>query len=151
MAFLDPETALEAALNQRFDLVIVDHIMPKVDGSPSFAGCGGRTAMGKSHGHADGDDRRRGSARRPRSGRHGFPEQVAEPGGAQSQAAQPDQTLDALRKLDDHVAEQAREIEKATQALLAREERWCFACRRRLNTATTTPTITRSGWRNTAA
>ena len=32
MAFLDPEAALDAAKQHRFDMVIVDNIMPKVDG-----------------------------------------------------------------------------------------------------------------------
>jgi putative two-component system response regulator len=127
MAFLDPEAALAAALEHRFDMVIVDHIMPKVDGITFIR----RMRATEGHGQipmvmltATTDDAVRLAALE--AGATDFLSKSQSPVELRVRLRNLTKLSDSLRKLDDHVAEQAREIEKATQALLAREEEMVF-------------------------
>jgi putative two-component system response regulator len=127
MAFLDPEEALDAAAQHRFDMVIVDHIMPKVDGITFIR----RMRATEGHGQipmvmltATTDDAVRLAALE--AGATDFLSKSQSPVELKVRLHNLIKLSDALRKLDDHVAEQAREIEKATQALLAREEEMVF-------------------------
>jgi len=127
MAFLDPEAALDAALKHRFDMVIVDHIMPKVDGITFIR----RMRATEGHGQipmvmltATTEDAVRLAALE--AGATDFLSKSQSPVELKVRLRNLIKLSDALRKLDDHVAEQAREIEKATQALLAREEEMVF-------------------------
>jgi len=127
MAFLDPEAALAAALEHRFDMVIVDHIMPKVDGITFIR----RMRATEGHGQipmvmltATTDDAVRLAALE--AGATDFLSKSQSPVELKVRLRNLIKLSDALRKLDDHVVEQAREIEKATQALLAREEEMVF-------------------------
>ena len=127
MAFLDPEAALDAADKHRFDMVIVDHIMPKVDGITFIR----RMRATDGHGQipmvmltATSDDAVRLAALE--AGATDFLSKSQSPVELKVRLHNLIKLSDALRKLDDHVAEQAREIEKATQALLAREEEIVF-------------------------
>ena len=127
MAFLDPEVALDAALKHRFDIAIVDHIMPKVDGITFIR----RMRATDGHGQipmvmltATTDDAVRLAALE--AGATDFLSKSQSPVELKVRLRNLIKLSDALRKLDDHVAEQAREIEKATQALLAREEEMVF-------------------------
>ena len=127
MAFLDPEAALDAALKHRFDMAIVDHIMPKVDGITFIRRM--RTTAG--HGQipmvmltATTDDAVRLAALQ--AGATDFLSKSQSPVELKVRLRNLIKLSGALRKLDDHVTEQAREIERATQALLAREEEIVF-------------------------
>ena len=127
MAFLDPEIALDAALKHRFDMAIVDHIMPKVDGITFIR----RMRATDGHGQipmvmltATTDDAVRLAALE--AGATDFLSKSQSPVELKVRLRNLVKLSDVLRKLDDHVAEQAREIEKATQALLAREEEMVF-------------------------
>jgi putative two-component system response regulator len=127
MAFLDPEIALDAALKHRFDMAIVDHIMPKVDGITFIR------QMRATEGHgqipmvmltATTDDAVRIAALE--AGATDFLSKSQSPVELKVRLHNLIKLSDVLRKLDDHVAEQALEIEKATQALLSREEEMVF-------------------------
>ena len=127
MAFLDPEMALEAALKHRFDMAIVDHIMPKIDGIAFIR----RMRATDNHGQipmvmltATTDDAVRLAALE--AGATDFLSKSQSPVELKVRLHNLIKLSDVLRKLDDHVAEQALEIEKATQALLSREEEMVF-------------------------
>jgi putative two-component system response regulator len=127
MAFLDPEAALDGALKHRFDMAIVDHIMPKCDGITFIR----RMRATEGHGQipmvmltATTDDAVRLAALE--AGATDFLSKSQSPVELKVRLRNLIKLSDALRKLDDHVAEQAREIEKATQGLLAREEEMVF-------------------------
>jgi putative two-component system response regulator len=127
MTFLDPEIALDAALNHRFDMAIVDHIMPKVDGITFIR----RMRATDGHGQipmvmltATTDDAVRLAALE--AGATDFLSKSQSPVELKVRLRNLVKLSDVLRKLDDHVAEQALEIEKATQALLSREEEMVF-------------------------
>ncbi len=127
MAFLDPEIALEAALKHRFDMAIVDHIMPKIDGITFIR----RMRATDGHGQipmvmltATTDDAVRLAALE--AGATDFLSKSQSPVELKVRLRNLIKLSDVLRKLDDHVAEQALEIEKATQALLSREEEMVF-------------------------
>ena len=127
MAFLDPEIALDAAMKHRFDMAIVDHIMPKIDGITFIR----RMRATDGHGQipmvmltATTDDAVRLAALE--AGATDFLSKSQSPVELKVRLRNLIKLSDVLRKLDDHVAEQAREIEKATQALLAREEEMVF-------------------------
>ena len=119
--------ALDAAQIYRFDIAIVDHIMPKFDGIAFIRRM--RATVG--HGHipmvmltATTDDAVRLAALE--AGATDFLSKSQSPVELKIRLRNLIKLSDALRKFDDHVAEQAREIEKATQALLAREEEMVF-------------------------
>ena len=127
MAFLDPEIALDEAKTRRFDIAIVDHIMPKFDGITFIR----RMRATDGHGQipmvmltATTDDAVRLAALE--AGATDFLSKSQSPVELNVRLRNLIKLSDVLRKLDDHVAEQAREIEKATQALLAREEEMVF-------------------------
>jgi putative two-component system response regulator len=127
MAFLDPETALDAALNHRFDMAVVDHIMPKVDGITfirRMRGTNGHGQIPMVMLTATTDDAVRLAA--IEAGATDFLSKSQSPVELKVRLRNLIKLSNALRKLDDHVAEQAREIEKATQALLSREEEMVF-------------------------
>jgi len=127
MAFLDPEAALEAALHHRFDMVIVDHIMPKVDGITfirRMRGTNGHAQVPMVMLTATTDDAIRLAALE--AGATDFLSKSQSPVELKVRLRNLIKLSSALRKLDDHVAEQDREIEKATQALLSREEEMVF-------------------------
>jgi DNA-binding response OmpR family regulator len=118
MAFLDPEAGLDAADKHRFDKVIVDHIVPKVDGITFIR----RMRATDGHGQipmvmltATSDDAVRLAALE--AGATDFLSKSQSPVELKVRLHNLIKLSDALRKLDDHVVEQAREIEKATQAL----------------------------------
>lgn len=127
MAFLDPELALDATHDHRFDMVIVDHIMPKVDGITFIRRMRGTT------GHAQvpmvmltatTDDSVKLAALE--AGATDFLNKSQSPVELKVRLRNLIALSNALRRLDDHVAVQAREIERATQTLLAREEEMVF-------------------------
>jgi len=127
MAFLDPEMALDAAQNHRFDIAIVDHIMPKIDGITFIR------RMRAMNGHAQvpmvmltatSDDAVRLAALE--AGATDFLSKSQSQVELKVRLHNLIKLSSALRKLDDHVAEQALEIEKATQALLSSEEEMVF-------------------------
>ena len=127
MAFLDPEIALDAALKHRFDMAIVDHIMPKIDGITFIR----RMRATDGHGQipmvmltATTDDAVRLAALE--AGATDFLSKSQSPVELKVRLRNLIKLSDVLRKLDDHVAEQALEIEKATQTLLSREEEMVF-------------------------
>ena len=127
MAFLDPEMALDAALTHRFDMAIVDHIMPKVDGITFIR----RMRVTNGHGQipmvmltATSDDAVRLAALE--AGATDFLSKSQSPVELKVRLRNLVKLSNALRQLDDHVAQQALEIEKATQALLSREEEMVF-------------------------
>ena len=127
MAVLDPEAALEAALHHRFDMVIVDHIMPKVDGITfirRMRGTNGHAQVPMVMLTATTDDATRLAALE--AGATDFLSKSQSPVELKVRLRNLIRLSSALRKLDDHVAEQDREIEKATQALLSREEEMVF-------------------------
>jgi len=127
MAFLDPETALDAALNHRFDMAVVEHIMPKVDGITfirRMRGTNGHGQIPMVMLTATTDDAVRLAA--IEAGATDFLSKSQSPVELKVRLRNLIKLSNALRKLDDHVAEQAREIEKATQALLSREEEMVF-------------------------
>ena len=127
MAFLDPEAALDAALHHRFDMVIVDHIMPKVDGITfirRMRGTNGHAQVPMVMLTATTDDATRLAALE--AGATDFLSKSQSPVELKVRLRNLIRLSSALRKLDDHVAEQDREIEKATQALLSREEEMVF-------------------------
>ena len=127
MAFLDPETALDAALNHRFDMAVVEHIMPKVDGITfirRMRGTNGHGQIPMVMLTATTDDAVRLAALE--AGATDFLSKSQSPVELKVRLRNLIKLSNALRKLDDHVAEQAREIEKATQALLSREEEMVF-------------------------
>ncbi len=125
--FLDPELALEDASTQRFDLAIVDHIMPKFDGITLI----GRMRNTRHHRQvpmvmvtATGEDAVK--MRALEAGATDFLSKSQSRLELTIRLRNIISLADALRKLDDHVASQAREIEHATQSLLLREEEMVF-------------------------
>jgi putative two-component system response regulator len=127
MAFLDPEAALDAALQHRFDLVIVDHVMPKVDGITfirRMRGTNGYAQVPIVMLTATTDDAVRLAALE--AGATDFLSKSQSAVELKVKLRNLIRLSSALRQLDDHVAEQDREIEKATQALLSREEEMVF-------------------------
>ncbi len=127
MAFLDPELALDATRDHRFDMVIVDHIMPKVDGITFIRRMRGTNGHGQVPTvmlTATTDDSVRLAALE--AGATDFLSKSQSPVELKVRLRNLIELSDALRRLDDHVALQAREIEKATQALLSREEEMVF-------------------------
>jgi putative two-component system response regulator len=125
--FLDPEAALLASTTRRFDMVIVDHIMPKVDGITfirQMRGTDGHGQVPMIMLTATTDDAVRLAALE--AGATDFLSKSQSPVELRVRLRNLIDLSNALRKLDDYVALQAREIEKATQALLAREEEMVF-------------------------
>ncbi|HEY1942021.1 MAG TPA: HD domain-containing phosphohydrolase [Roseiarcus sp.] len=125
--FLDPELALEDASTQRFDLAIIDHIMPKFDGITLI----GRMRNTRFHRQvpmvmvtATGEDAVK--MRALEAGATDFLSKSQSRLELTIKLRNIISLADALRRLDDHVASQAREIERATQSLLLREEEMVF-------------------------
>lgn len=125
--FVEPEDALAAAAAQKFDVVIVDYIMPKVDGIVFIRRM---RAM-------------RNYAQVPivmltASDREDIRIEALEAGATDFIAKSSDSLelsvklrnlivlADAVRKLDDQAAWLAGEVDAATKALLAREEEMIF-------------------------
>jgi len=105
----------------QIDMVIVDHIMPKVDGHhihPPDAGDGGHGQDPMVMLTATTEDAVRLAALE--AGATDFLSKSQSQWKLKVRLRNLIKLSDALRKLDDHVAEQAREIEKATQASRAR-------------------------------
>lgn len=127
MAFLDPQAALEAARDHRFDMAIVDHIMPKIDGITfirRMREIGGHTQVPMIMLTATTDDSVRLAALE--AGATDFLSKSQSPVELKVRLRNLIALSDALRRLDDLVATQARKIETATQALLSREEEMVF-------------------------
>jgi putative two-component system response regulator len=125
--FLDPELALENASTQRFDLALVDHIMPKVDGITLI----GEMRNTRNHGQVPmvmvtASDEEAIKLRALQAGATDFLSKSHSHLELKIKLRNIVNLADTMRKLDDHVASQAREIERATQSLLAREEEMVF-------------------------
>ena len=125
--FLDPKAALTQATRDQFDLAIVDHIMPGLDGVDLIP------LLRKTPFHrqipmimltASEDDDVKIHALE--AGATDFLEQGPEPPRAFIRLRNIVDLARALRKLEDHVASQAEEIEAATRTLLLREEEMVF-------------------------
>jgi len=125
--FLEPRAALAAAGSQRFDLAIVDHIMPELDGIDFIA------LMRRTPQHeqipmimltASEDDDVKIQALE--AGATDFLSKSLRPIELSTRIRNIVELARALRKLQDHVASQAQEIEAATHTLLLREEEMVF-------------------------
>ena len=125
--FLDPVAALARASEQRFDLAIVDNVMPGLDGLALIA------RMRKTLHHSQipivmltGSDE---DAVKIRALEVGVTDFLSKAKSRLELSIRLRNVVDlarALRKLEDHVASQAQEIEAATEALLRREEEMVF-------------------------
>ncbi len=127
LVFTEPEVALAAASREKVDVVVVDYIMPKMDGI-SFI-----RRMRAMANYAQvpiimltGERSVAVRMEAPRSGRHGFSHQVFRCPGTSYQAPQPDRSVQRVRRLDDQAQWLAAEVEAATRTLLAREEEMIF-------------------------
>jgi putative two-component system response regulator len=126
-AFLDPEVALARASEERFDLAIVDHIMPELDGVDFIA------LMRRTPSHdqipmimltaSEADEVKIHALE---AGATDFLSKSLRRLELSIRLRNIVELARALRRLDDHVASQAREIEAATEALLLREEEMVF-------------------------
>jgi len=132
-AFLDPADALAEAGRERFDLAIVDNIMPGLDGVDLIA------LMRKTPYHqqipmimltaSDADDVK---IRALEAGATDFLSKAQSRLELSIRLRNIVELARALRKLEDHVASQAEEIEAATHTLLLREEEMVFRLSRAL-------------------
>jgi putative two-component system response regulator len=132
-AFLDPEVALDRAQNERFDLSIVDHIMPKMDGITFIARLS-RTAFHKQIPKimltaTDASDVKLLALE---AGATSFLNKSIKPGELLIRLRNAAELARALRKLIDSVEAQARELDIAAQQLLLREEEMVFRLSRAL-------------------
>jgi putative two-component system response regulator len=126
-AFLDPEVALASAAEQRFDLAIVDHIMPGLDGVDFIA------LMRRTPHHEQipmimltASEEDEVKMRALEAGATDFLSKSLRRLELSIRLRNIVDLARALRRLDDHVASQAREIEAATETLLLREEEMVF-------------------------
>jgi putative two-component system response regulator len=126
-AFIDPEAALASLSTRRFDLAIIDHVMPKIDGVTFIA------QMRKTARHervpmvmvtASDDDAVKLQALE--AGATDFLSKSLSPLELKIRLRNIVELAAALRRLDDHVASQAKEIAKTAQSLLTREQEMVF-------------------------
>jgi putative two-component system response regulator len=125
--FLDPELALANASTQRFDLALVDHIMPKIDGITLIE----QIRDTQFHRQVPmimvtASSEEAVKLRALEAGATDFLSKSQSRLELTIKLRNLINLADAMRKLDDHVASQAREIERATQSLLLREEEMVF-------------------------
>ncbi len=125
--FLDPEIALASANGQRYDMALVDYVMPKVDGIALIR----QMRMTSLHREAPmvmitGSCEDEIKLQALEAGATDFLSKVHSRLEMTIKLRNLIRLADAMRRLDDHVAAQAREIERATRSLLRREEEMVF-------------------------
>ena len=125
--FMDPELALLAAAERKYDIAIVDHIMPNVNGITFI-----RRMRGMSH-HArvpivmfTASERESVRLEALDAGATDFLSKTPRPLELKVKIRNLVVLAEAMRKLDDRVAWLGREVDKATRDLLAREEEMIF-------------------------
>lgn len=127
VTFLDPELALACASTQRFDLALVDHVMPNMDGITLI----GRLRGTRHHEQVPmimvtASEEDAVKMRALEAGATDFLSKSQSRLELKIRLRNIINLAGALRKLDDHVASQALQIEQATQSLLLREEEMVF-------------------------
>ena len=132
-AFLDPEKALKRATRERFDLAIVDHVMPKMDGVVFLARLS-QTAFHKQTPKimltaTEASDVR---LKALHAGATDFLNKSMDSAELLVRLRNAAELARALRKLVDSVERQRRELDEAAQMLLLREEEMVFRLSRAL-------------------
>jgi putative two-component system response regulator len=132
-AFLDAESALAQAEKERFDLAIVDHIMPKMDGIAFIAGLS-RTRFHKQTPKImlTGTDESSVRMSALAAGATDFLNKSMRSDELLMRLRNAAELSRALRKLIDSVESQARELDLAAKQLLLREEEMVFRLSRAL-------------------
>ena len=125
--FVDPELALSTAADRKYDVAIVDHIMPRVNGITFI-----RRMRAMSH-HAripivmfTATEEEAVRLEALDAGATDFLSKTPRPLELKVKIRNLIVLAEAMRKLDDRVAWLGREVDKATRDLLAREEEMIF-------------------------